>query len=76
MGTFTYGIGAAGSDPMPVSTQPQTKAVTAAELRGRGLNVIAATLESAPSSTLAGSHGPEREDALQYTPARSGTSGR
>jgi hypothetical protein len=53
MGFFTYTIGKGEAAPLPMKTLPETTAVVAAgELRGRGLNVIAATLEGVPTNRL------------------------
>jgi hypothetical protein len=45
MGSFTYSIGDDVRERFPATMPFETKAVVAAELRGRGLNWIAASLE-------------------------------
>jgi hypothetical protein len=45
MGTFSYTLSEEGAGCLSGRTPGGTKAVTVAELRGRGLTVIAATLE-------------------------------
>mgnify|MGYP001073488470 CR=1 FL=1 len=53
MGSFAYTVGRGEAAPLSMPTLPETKAVvTAGELRGRGLNVIAATLEGIVSQQL------------------------
>ena len=54
MGTFSYALNEEGADRLPVRIPGGTKAITAAELRGRGLTVIAATLEGAFTQHVCG----------------------
>jgi hypothetical protein len=54
MGTFTYTVGEGGNDHLAMAMPFETKAVVAAELRGKGLNVIAACLEGAVNNQVCG----------------------
>jgi hypothetical protein len=64
MGSFTYAIGKGEAAPLSMPALPETKAeVTAGELRGKGLNVIAATLEGVLATHVCGVVAPGREDA-------------
>jgi hypothetical protein len=53
MATFTYKLSNEDMDRPPAQTRPETKAIVAAELRGRGLTVIAASLEKSSLATSA-----------------------
>lgn len=54
MGSFRYTLTDEGLGRPPAPMPGVTKATAAAELRGRGLNVIAATLEGAPGLQVCG----------------------
>lgn len=61
MGSFSYTLTEEGPG-RPLGPLPGgTKATAAAELRGRGLNVIAATLEGAPGPHVCGVVLPDQE---------------
>jgi hypothetical protein len=64
MGSFTYTIGKGEAAPLATGALPETKTVvTAGELRGKGLNVIAATLEGVPTTRICCVVAPGREEA-------------
>jgi hypothetical protein len=67
MGTFNYTFSDEGSWLTPAQTPGGTKAGAAAELRGRGLTVIAASLEGAPTSHVCGVVQPGRERGWMQT---------
>jgi hypothetical protein len=54
MGTFTYRVGDRGSGLLSIAMPFETKAVVAAELRDKGLNSIAASLEGTVNSKVCG----------------------
>jgi hypothetical protein len=53
MATFAYKLSNEETDRPPAPTRPETKAIVAAELRGKGLTVIAASLEKSSLATSA-----------------------
>ena len=68
MGCFTYPIGKGEAAPLSMLTLPQTTAVVVAgELRGKGLNVIAATLEGVLTTRVCAVVAPGREEAWART---------
>ena len=67
MGTFSYALSEQGTDRLSVRISGGIKALAAAELRGRGLTVIAATLEGAVTHHLCGVIQPGREPSWTQT---------
>jgi hypothetical protein len=67
MGTFSYALSEEGTGRSSVRIPGGTKAVAAAELRGRGLTVIAATLEGAVTHYICGVIQPGRERGWMET---------
>jgi hypothetical protein len=67
MGTFSYRLTEEGTGRLPAPTPGGTKAVAAAELRGRGLTVIAATLEGVMSHHVSGVVQPGSERTWMQT---------
>ena len=68
MGSFTYTIGKGEAAPLSMLMLPETTAVvTAGELRGKGLNVIAATLEGVLTTRVCAVVAPGREEAWART---------
>lgn len=63
MGSFTYGFVASEADGPAQSAPAEKKVVAAAGLRGRGLNVIAASLEDAQPASGGGAVRAGREEA-------------
>jgi hypothetical protein len=63
MGSFAHTVGRGEAAPLSMLTLPQTNAVvTAGELRCRGLNVIAETLEGVLTTHVCGVVAPGREE--------------
>jgi hypothetical protein len=60
MGSFTYSIGDEVRERFVAAMPLETKAVVAAELRGRGLNCIAASLEDSTHTQDGGVVQPNR----------------
>jgi hypothetical protein len=68
MGSFTHVVAKGEAAPFAMLTLPETKTVVAAgELRGRGLNVIAATLEGVLTARVCAVVAPGREEAWART---------
>jgi hypothetical protein len=67
MGTFSYTLSEEGTGSLPLRTPGGTKAVAVAELRGRGLTVIAATLEGVVSHHVCGVVQPGNEHSWMQT---------
>lgn len=67
MGTFTYTVRGERMELLPILTPPETKAVVAAELRGKGLNAIAAALEGVLTNHICGVVAPGQEEVWART---------
>jgi hypothetical protein len=67
MGTFSYTLSEEGTGRFPARTPGGTKAVAVAELRGRGLTVIAATLEGVIPHHVCGVVQPGNERSWMQT---------
>jgi hypothetical protein len=67
MGTFSYALTAELTDRLSAPAPSRTKAITVAELRGRGLTVIAATLEGVVSHDVCGVVQPGNERSWMQT---------
>jgi hypothetical protein len=67
MGTFSYALSEEAMDRLSVRIPGGTKAIAAAELRGRGLTVIAATLEGSVAQHVCGVIQPGRERSWTQT---------
>jgi hypothetical protein len=67
MGTFSYTLTEEGTGRLRAPTPGRTKAVAAAELRGRGLTVIAASLEGVITHHVCGVIKPGHEHICMQT---------
>jgi hypothetical protein len=67
MGTFTCRVGKEGNNRLSAAMAGETKAVVAAELRHKGLTIIAATLEGAANNQVCAVVGPGQESTWRQT---------